>query len=49
MNHALAVFVWHLDVIWVVMIIQSEQLIKCLPAFIRVRQYDKWIKVVTDR
>lgn len=45
----LAVFVWHLDVIWVVMIIQSEQLIKCLPAFIRVRQYDKWIKVVTER
>ena len=35
----LAVFVWHLDVIWVVMIIQSEQLIKCVPAFIRVRQY----------
>ena len=45
----LAVFVWHLDVIWVVMIIQSEQLIKCLPAFIRVRQYNKWMKVVTDR
>jgi len=45
----LAVFVWHLDVIWVVMIIQSEQLIKCIPAFIRVRQYDKWIRVVTDK
>lgn len=44
----LAVFVWHLDVIWVVMIIQSEQLIKCIPAFIRIRQYDKWIKVVTE-
>ena len=39
---------WKLDVIWVIMFIQSEQLIKCIPAFIRVRQYDKWIKVVTE-
>ena len=44
----MATFWWKLDVIWVVAFIQSEQLIKCLPAFIRIRQYDKWMKVVTE-
>ena len=41
-----AVFWWHLSPLWVVIFIQSEQIIKCIPVFIRIRQYDKWMKIV---
>lgn len=44
----MAVYWWHLPPEWIVIIIQSEQITKCIPAFIRVRQYDKWIKVMTE-
>ncbi len=44
----MAVFWWNLSPEWVVIIIQGEQIAKCIPAFFRVRQYDKWIRVVTD-
>lgn len=44
----LAVYVWKLDAFWVVVIIQSEQIVKCIPAFFRVRCYDRWIKPRTS-
>lgn len=44
----MAVFWWHLSPEWIVIIIQGEQIVKGIPAFIRVRQYDKWMRVVTD-
>ena len=39
----LAAFVWHWPVELVVLVIQSDQIFKCLPAFIRFRSY-KWIR-----
>lgn len=43
----LAVYRWNLDPVWVVIFIQSELLIKCIPAAFRLRRYDKWIHVMT--
>ena len=42
----LAAFVWHWPVELVVLVIQSDQIFKCLPAFIRFRSY-KWIRNLT--
>lgn len=39
----LSAFIWHWPVELVVLIIQSDQLFKCIPAFIHFRSY-KWIK-----
>jgi len=44
----MAVFWWNLSPEWVVIIIQGEQIAKCIPAFLRVRRYDKWIRVVAE-
>lgn len=43
---SLAAFVWHLPVIWVVLCAQSDQLVKCIPVFIKFRKYN-WIKKLT--
>jgi putative MATE family efflux protein len=43
----MSAFWWHWSVVWVVLMIQSDQIFKCLPTFIRVRQYDKWVKKLT--
>ncbi len=42
----LAAFVWKWPVEWVVIILQSDQLFKCLPVFLRFHGY-KWIKELT--
>lgn len=42
----LSAFVWKLPVEWVVLIIQSDQIFKGIPTFIRFRQY-KWMKKLT--
>ena len=42
----MAVYWWHLTPEWIVIIIQGEQIAKCIPAFWMVRQYDRWIRVV---
>lgn len=42
----LGVYVWHLRPEWIVVFMQSDQLLKCIPAAIRLRQYDKWIHVL---
>jgi putative MATE family efflux protein len=44
----MAVYWWRLGPEWIVIFIQSEQFIKCIPAFIRVRQYNKWIRNLTE-
>lgn len=41
-----AAFWWKLPVEWVVVIIQSDQIFKCLPTFIHFRKY-KWMKKLT--
>ncbi len=41
-----AAFWWKLSVEWVVVIIQSDQIFKCLPTFIHFRKY-KWMKKLT--
>lgn len=43
----LSAFVWHWPVVWVVLMIQLDQIIKCVPVFIRIRKYDKWVKNLT--
>ena len=43
---ALAAYVWHLPVILVVLATQSDQLVKCIPVFIKFRKYN-WIKKLT--
>ena len=44
----LSAFVWKLDVVWIVLCIQSDQIIKCIPAYIRLHfSGDKWIKKLT--
>ncbi|SHI82877.1 MATE family efflux transporter [Parasporobacterium paucivorans] len=43
----MSAFWWHWSVVGVVIIIQSDQIFKCLPTFLRVRKYDKWIKKLT--
>ena len=42
----LAVFVWNLPAEWIVIIVQSDQIFKCLPIFIRFRSY-KWIHKIS--
>ena len=42
----LAAFVWKLPVEWVVVAVQSDQLFKCVPVFLRFRSY-KWIRKLT--
>lgn len=42
----LGLYVWHLGPEWIVIFMQSDQLLKCIPAAIRLRQYDKWIHVL---
>ena len=42
----LSAFVWHWPVIWVVLMVQSDQIFKCVPVFIRFRGY-KWIRKLT--
>lgn len=39
----LAAFVWNLDPVWVFFILKSDQLLKCIPAALRVNG-NKWIK-----
>ena len=41
-----AAFWWKLPVEWVVVVIQSDQIFKCLPTFIHFRKY-KWMKKLT--
>lgn len=42
----LAAFVWKLSPVIVVMLLNSDQVFKCVPAFLRVNHY-KWIKSLT--
>ena len=42
----LAAFVWKLPVECVVVAVQSDQLFKCVPVFLRFRSY-KWIRKLT--
>lgn len=42
-----AAFWWKLPVLWVVLVIQSDQIFKCLPVFLRFRGY-RWIKKLTN-
>lgn len=37
---------WNVPIVWLVLIIQSDQLFKCLPVWLRFRSY-KWIKKLT--
>ena len=39
-------FWWHVPVVWLVLIIQSDQLFKCLPVWIKFKNYT-WIKKLT--
>ena len=43
---ALGAFVWHFSPVAVTFILNSDQIFKCVPAFIRVNSY-KWIKKLT--
>ena len=40
-------FWWKWPVLWVVVMIQSDQFFKCIPYALRVRRYDKWVKLLT--
>lgn len=42
----LAAFVWHLSPVIVTFILNSDQIFKCVPAFIRVNSY-KWVRNLT--
>lgn len=42
----LAAFVWKVPVEWVVVAVQSDQIFKCVPVFLRFRSY-KWIRKLT--
>lgn len=42
----LAAFVWKVPVEWVVVAVQSDQIFKCIPVFLRFRSY-KWIRKLT--
>ncbi len=42
---ALALLVWHLSPVETFMILKSDQIIKCVPAFIRCNRF-KWVKVL---
>ncbi len=39
-------FWWHLPIVWLVLVIQSDQLFKCLPVWLKFRKYT-WIKKLT--
>ena len=43
----ISAFWWHWPVVGVVIMVQSDQIFKCLPTFLRMRKYDKWIKTLT--
>lgn len=43
----MSAFWWKWPVAAVVICIQSDQIFKCLPTFVRTRHYDKWIKKLT--
>lgn len=43
----MSAFWWKWPVVAVVIVIQSDQIFKALPSFIRIRHYDKWIKKLT--
>ena len=42
----MAAFWWKLPIVWVVLVIQSDQIFKCLPVFIHFKKYT-WIKKLT--
>ena len=42
----LAAFVWHMSPVAVTIFLNSDQVFKCIPAFIRVNRY-KWVKKLT--
>ena len=42
----LAAFVWHLSPVAVTFILNSDQIFKCVPAFIRANRYT-WVKKLT--
>ena len=42
----LAAFVWNLSPVIVIMLLNSDQVFKCIPAFIRVNSY-KWVRKLT--
>lgn len=42
----MAAFWWHVPIVWLVLIIQSDQIFKCLPVWLRFRSY-KWIRKLT--
>lgn len=44
----LAAFVWELSPVVVIMLLNSDQVFKCIPAFIRVNSY-KWIRKLTRK
>jgi Na+-driven multidrug efflux pump len=43
----MSAFWWEWPIVAVVLMIQSDQIFKCIPVAIRIRQYDKWIKKLT--
>ena len=43
----MSAFWWNWPVVLVVIVIQSDQIFKCLPVAIRIRQYDNWVKKLT--
>ncbi len=43
---SLAAFVWNLSPVIVIMLLNSDQVFKCIPAFIRVNSY-KWVRKLT--
>lgn len=45
---ALSAFVWHLSPIAVTFILNSDQIFKCIPAFIRANRY-KWVRQLTRK
>lgn len=44
----MAAFWWKLPVVWVVLVVQSDQLFKCIPVFIKFRKYN-WITKLTRK
>jgi putative MATE family efflux protein len=43
----MSAFWWKWPIVAVVLMIQSDQIFKCIPVAMRIRQYDKWIKKLT--
>lgn len=43
----MSAFWWKWPVVLVVIMIQSDQVFKCLPTALRIRKYDKWVKKMT--